>query len=179
MIVLYLNEKKKLCVRNDSENFEGENSFEKIKIISENKVSGHRLKDCAVECHVINPNGDGDIIRLAFVGRERPEAEFLLSGRYTAVNGELIVFLKIFAGDDVIGLTNEVVIKISNHRAVTSYIPEGQLTLLDQYSQTLKKAADILENGIDEQKINGYIREYLRNNEIVYELTEEDIKVLF
>lgn len=182
MTTLYLSSCKKLDVVTDSVNYETESSFETVKIISASEVSGHAIKDCTVECHIINPNGDGDIIQLAFVGDDKPTAEFLLSNRYTALNGDLIIFLKLFADGDVIGLTNEVTVKIRKHRAVTSYISESQLTLLDQYSRTFQKALKVLEEGeiqIDESKIRQQIEDYLNTHEVVDELTEVDIKILF
>ncbi len=179
MIVLYLNDRKKLCAKQYSDNFEGENSFEIMRIIAEDEISGHRLKDCTVECHIINPRGSGDIVQLAFLKKGKYEAEVLLSGRYTAVDGELTLFLKIFSDGDAIGLTNEVKIGIKRHKAVTSYIEDGQLTLLDQYSRTMQTAAEIIEHNVNEKNIDGYIENYLENHEIVGELTEDDIKVLF
>lgn len=182
MTTLYLSSCKKLDVVTDSVNYETESSFETVKIVSASEVSGHALKDCTVECHIINPNGDGDIIQLAFVGDDKPTAEFLLSNRYTALNGDLIIFLKLFADGDVIGLTNEVTVKISKHRAVTSYIADSQLTLLDQYSQTFQKALKAIEDGevqIDEDKIRQQIEDYLNTHEVVDELTAEDIRILF
>lgn len=182
MVTLALSSSKSLHTVANSANYEGEHAFETVKIISASEVSGHALKDCTVECHIINPNGDGDIIQLVFIDEDKPEAEFLLSNRYTAVNGNLILFLKIFAEGDVIGLTNEVTVKISKHRAVTSYIADSQLTLLDQYSQTFQKALKAIEDGevqIDEDKIRQQIEDYLDTHEVVDELTAEDIRILF
>lgn len=182
MVTLHLTDDKRLIVVANSANYEGEHAFETVKIKSASEVSGHSLKDCTVECHIINPNGDGDIIQLAFIDEDKPEAEFLLSNKYTAVNGNLILFLKIFAEGDVIGLTNEVTVKISKHRAVTSYIANSQLTLLDQYSLIFQKASKFIEDGeiqIDEEKIRQQIEDYLKTHDVVEELTEEDIRTLF
>lgn len=182
MVTLALSSSKNLHTVANSANYEGEHAFETVKIVSASKVSGHTLKDCTVECHIINPNGDGDIIQLAFIDEDKPTAEFLLSNKYTAVNGNLVLFLKIFAGGDVIGLTNEVTVKIRRHRAVTSYIADSQLTLLDQYSKTLQKASKLIEDGeiqIDESKIRQQIEDYLNTHEIIDELTVDDVKTIF
>lgn len=168
MTTLCLRNNKELCTAAHSKNYQGENSFETLRIISAEEVSGHKLSDCTVECHIINPNGDGDIVQLAFVGEDKPVAEVILSKKYTAVNGNLIVFLKLFCDGDVIGLTNEVTIKIHRHIAVESYISDSSLTLLDQYSMTFQKAESIVNEGL-EQAVG----------EIVKELTEEDIEPLF
>lgn len=182
MVTLQLINDKRLIVVSNSANYEGEHAFETVTVKSSETVSGHALKDCIIECHIINPNGDGDIIQLAFTGDDKPTAEFLLSNKYTAVNGNLVLFLKIFAESDMIGLTNEVTVKISKHRAVTSYIANSQLTLLDQYSLIFQKASKLIEDGeiqIDEEKIRQQIEDYLKTHDVVEELTEEDIRTLF
>ena len=182
MTTLYLQENKVLHTVTYTQNFQGENAFETLRIISANTISGHALTDCIVECHIINPNGEGDIVQLNFNGITpdgEPTCDILLGNKYTAVNGELTVFLKLFCDNDVIGLTNEVTIKIREHQAVTSYMSEGQLTLLDQYSQTFHEAEEIIENGVDEQKVEGYIVEYLDTHEIVDELTAAEVAEIF
>ena len=182
MTTLYLQENKVLHTVTYTQNFQGENAFETLRIISSHTVSGHDLNDCTVECHIINPNGEGDIVQLDFNGatpKGEPMCDILLSNKYTAVNGELTVFLKLFCDDDVIGLTNEVTIKIREHRAVTSYMSEGQLTLLDQYSQTFQRAEQIIENGIDEEQVEEYINNYLETHDIIDELTAADVAVIF
>ena len=182
MVILYLNEKKILHAIKRACNYQGENAFETLRIISANTISGHALNDCIVECHIINPNGEGDIVQLNFNDTTpdgEPTCDILLGNKYTAVNGELTVFLKLFCDNDVIGLTNEVTIKIREHQAVTSYIPESQLTLLDQYSQTFHEAERIIENGVDEEKVEGYIVEYLDTHEIVDELTAAEVAEIF
>ena len=129
MVILYLNEKKILHAIKRACNYQGENAFETLRIISANTISGHALNDCIVECHIINPNGEGDIVQLNFNDTTpdgEPTCDILLGNKYTAVNGELTVFLKLFCDNDVIGLTNEVTIKIREHQAVTSYMSEGQ-----------------------------------------------------
>lgn len=179
MVTLHLTEDKRLIAVANSANYEGENAFEAVTVKSSETVSGHALKDCIIECHIIKPNGEGDIIELAFLD---DTASFLLSNRYTAVNGDLVLFLKLFCGGDVIGLTNEVTVKIKAHRAVTSYISNGQLTLLDQYSLIFQKASKLIEDGeiqIDEEKIRQQIEDYLKTHDVVEELTEEDIRTLF
>ena len=178
MTTLYLKSNKVLCTVTHSENYQGENSFETLRIVSATEVSERKLSDCTVECHIINPSGEGDIIRLAFVGDDKPTAEVLLSKKYTAMNGDLTVFLKLFCEGDVIGLTNEVTVKIRSHRAVTSYIPDSQLTLLDQYSQTLQKAENIINDGLDDA-VGESVEKYLSTHEVVDELTAEDISVIF
>lgn len=182
MTTLYLQENKVLHTVTYTKNFQGENAFETLRIISANTISGHTLTDCIVECHIINPNGEGDIVQLNFNDTTpdgEPTCDILLGNKYTAVNGELTVFLKLFCDNDVIGLTNEVTIKIREHQAVTSYMSEGQLTLLDQYSQTFHEAEEIIENGVDEQKVEGYIVEYLDTHEVVDELTAQEVAEIF
>ena len=182
MTTLYLQENKVLHTVTYAQNFQGENAFETLRIISANTISGHALTDCIVECHIINPNGEGDIVQLNFndvTPDGEPTCDILLGNKYTAVNGELTVFLKLFCDNDVIGLTNEVTIKIREHQAVTSYMSEGQLTLLDQYSQTFHEAEQIIETGIDEQKVEGYIVEYLDTHEVVDELTAQEVDEIF
>ena len=56
---------------------------------------------------------------------------------------------------------------------------DGQLTLLDQYSQTFHEAEEIIENGVDEQKVEEYIVEYLDTHEIVDELTAAEVAEIF
>ena len=182
MTTLYLQENKVLHTVTYTKNFQGENAFETLRIISANTISGHALNDCIVECHIINPNGEGDIVQLNFNDTTpdgEPTCDILLGNKYTAVNGELTVFLKLFCDNDVIGLTNEVTIKIREHQAVTSYMSEGQLTLLDQYSQTFHEAERIIENGVDEEKVEGYIVEYLDTHEIIDEITAQEIDEIF
>ena len=182
MTTLYLQENKVLHTVTYTQNFQGENAFETLRIISAKTVSGHALGDCIVECHIINPNGEGDIIQLDFNGeteRGEPTVDILLGNKYTAVNGELTVFLKLFCEGDVIGLTNEVTIKIREHQAVTSYMSEGQLTLLDQYSETFHEAERIIEVGVDEEKVEGYINNYLDTHDIADEITAEEVDELF
>lgn len=182
MTTLYLQENKVLHTVTYTQNFQGENAFETLRIISANTISGHALTDCIVECHIINPNGEGDIVQLNFndvTPDGEPTCDILLGNKYTAVNGELTVFLKLFCDNDVIGLTNEVTIKIREHQAVTSYMSEGQLTLLDQYSQTFHEAEEIIENGVDKEKVEGYIVEYLDTHEIVDELTAQEVDEIF
>lgn len=182
MTTLYLQENKVLHTVTYAQNFQGENAFETLRIISANMISGHALTDCIVECHIINPNGEGDIVQLNFndvTPDGEPTCDILLGNKYTAVNGELTVFLKLFCDNDVIGLTNEVTIKIREHQAVTSYMSEGQLTLLDQYSQTFHEAEQIIETGIDEQKVEEYIVEYLDTHEVVDELTAQEVAEIF
>lgn len=175
MVTLHLTDDKRLIVVANSANYEGENAFEAVTVKSSETVSGHALKDCIIECHIINPNGEGDIIELAFLD---DTASFLLSNRYTAVNGDLVLFLKLFCGGDVIGLTNEVIVKIKAHRAVTSYILDGQLTLLDQYSQTFHRAENIISDGLDEA-VGESVETYLSTHEVGEELTDEDIEPIF
>ena len=182
MTTLYLQENKVLHTVTYTQNFQGENAFETLRIISANTISGHALTDCIVECHIINPNGEGDIVQLNFndvTPDGEPTCDILLGNKYTAVNGELTVFLKLFCDNDVIGLTNEVTIKIREHQAVTSYMSEGQLTLLDQYSQTFHEAERIIETGVDEEKVEGYIVEYLDTHEVVDELTAQEVDEIF
>ena len=182
MTTLYLQENQVLHTVTYAQNFQGENAFETLRIISAKTISGHALTDCIVECHIINPNGEGAIVQLNFNDTTpdgEPTCAILLGNKYTAVNGELTVFLKLFCDNDVIGLTNEVTIKIREHQAVTSYMSEGQLTLLDQYSQTFHEAEEIIENGVDEQKVEGYIVEYLDTHEIVDELTAAEVAEIF
>ncbi len=178
MIGLYLNNRKQLSASVDSLNFEGENSFEKVKIVSDKKICGHSIEDCTVECHIITPGGEGDIVLLEFADRELPTAEFLFDGRYTSQDGEIIIFLKIFSDDEVIGLTNEVKVNIFRHKAVTKYISDYNLTLLDQYSEALQKAVEIIEEGLDEI-VGISVENYLSTHPMVDELTREDIMVLF
>ena len=182
MTTLYLQENKVLHTVTYTQNFQGENAFETLRIISANTISGHALTDCIVECHIINPNGEGDIVQLNFNDTTpdgEPTCDILLGNKYTAVNGELTVFLKLFCDNDVIGLTNEVTIKIREHQAVTSYMSEGQLTLLDQYSQTFHEAERIIETGVDEEKVEEYIVEYLDTHEVVDELTAQEVAEIF
>ncbi len=49
MILLYLNECKKLHAVIRACNYQGENAFETLRIISADVVSGHALRDCIVE----------------------------------------------------------------------------------------------------------------------------------
>ena len=182
MTTLYLQENKVLHTVTYAQKFQGQNAFETLRIISANTISGHALTDCIVECHILHPNGEGDIVQLNFDDTTpdgEPTCDILLGNKYTAVNGELTVFLKLFCDNDVIGLTNEVTIKIREHQAVTSYMSEGQLTLLDQYSQTFHEAEEIIENGVDEQKVEGYIVEYLDTHEVVDELTAQEVAEIF
>lgn len=182
MTTLYLQENKVLHTVTYTQNFQGENAFETLRIISANTISGHALNDCIIELHIVNPNGEGDIVQLNFDGeteKGEPMCDILLSNKYTAVNGELTVFLKLFCDNDVIGLTNEVTIKIREHQAISSYMSDGQLTLLDQYSQTFHEAEEIIENGVDEQKVEEYIVEYLDTHEIVDELTAAEVAEIF
>ena len=102
-----------------------------------------------------------------------------MSSKYTAVNGELTVFLKIFCEDDIIGLTNEVTIKVREHQAVTSYIPESQLTLLDQYSRTFQRAEEIINSGLDEETIAASLNSYFETHDLVDELTAEEVSEIF
>ena len=51
--------------------------------------------------------------------------------------------------------------------------------MLDQYSQTFHEAEEIIENGVDEQKVEGYIVEYLDTHEIVDELTAAEVAEIF
>lgn len=181
MTTLYLQENKALHTVTYTQNFQGENAFETLRIISADVVSGHALSDCIVECHIINPNGEGDIVQLDFNGttpQGEPTCDILLSNKYTAVNGELTVFLKLFYGDDVIGLTNEVTIKIREHQAVTSYMSEGQLTLLDQYSQTFHRAEEIIDDGLDTVVIEE-IEEYLSTHDVADEISAAEVDELF
>lgn len=181
MTILYLQENKVLQAVTYSKNFEGENSFETLRIISADMISGHALSDCIVECHIINPNGEGDIVQLDFgevTEQGEPMCDILLSNKYTAVNGELTVFLKLFCDDDVIGLTNEVTIKIREHQAVTSYMSEGQLTLLDQYSQTFQRAEEIIDDGLD-TAVSESIEAYLATHDIADEITAEEVEEIF
>lgn len=181
MTTLYLQENKVLHTVTYTQNFQGENAFETLRIISADTISGHALSDCIVECHIINPHGEGDIVQLDFSG-ETPEGEptcdILLSNKYTAVNGELTVFLKLFCGEDVIGLTNEVTIKIREHQAVTSYMSEGQLTLLDQYSQTFQRAEEIIDDGLD-TAVAESVELYLSTHDVADEITAEEVSELF
>ena len=181
MTILYLQENKVLQAVTYSKNFEGENAFETLRIISADVVSGHALSDCIVECHIINPNGEGDIVQLDFGGETEqgePMCDILLSNKYTAVNGELTVFLKLFCDDDVIGLTNEVTIKIREHQAVTSYMSEGQLTLLDQYSQTFQRAEEIIDDGLD-TAVAESVEIYLSTHDVADEITAEEVSEIF
>ena len=178
MILLYLKNNKKLCAVQRSRTYQGENGFETLRILSANEISGHKLSDCTVECHIINPYKEGDIVQLYFTG-DVPTSDILLGSKYTAVNGELIVFLKIFCEGNVIGLTNEVTVKIREHKAVTSYISDSQLTLLDQYSITFQKAAQIVEQGVDEEKFEEYVTNYFNTHDVAYELTAEEVSEIF
>lgn len=178
MTTLYLCKDKDLHTVTYTENYQGENNFETLRIFSAERVSGHDLSDCIIECHLINPNGEGDIVQLNFSG-EPPSCDILLSSKYTAVNGELTVFLKIFCEDDIIGLTNEVTIKVREHQAVTSYIPESQLTLLDQYSRTFQRAEEIINSGLDEEMIAESLNRYLKTHDLVDELTAEEVSEIF
>lgn len=181
MTTLYLQGNKVLQSVTYSKNYQGENAFETLRIISADVVSGHALSDCIVECHIINPNGEGDIVQLDFNGttpQGEPTCDILLSNKYTAVNGELTVFLKLFYGEDVIGLTNEVTIKIREHQAVTSYMSEGQLTLLDQYSQTFQRAEEIIGEGLDTVVIEE-IEEYLSTHDVADEISAAEVDELF
>lgn len=181
MTTLYLQENKALHTVTYTQNFQGENAFETLRIISADTISGHALSDCIVECHIINPHGEGDIVQLDFNGttpQGEPTCDILLSNKYTAVNGELTVFLKLFYGDDVIGLTNEVTIKIREHQAVTSYMSDGQLTLLDQYSQTFQRAEEIIGEGLDIVVIEE-IEEYLSTHDVADEISAAEVDELF
>lgn len=181
MTTLYLQENKVLHTVTYTQNFQGENAFETLRIISADTISGHALSDCIVECHIINPNGEGDIVQLDFNGttpQGEPTCDILLSNKYTAVNGELTVFLKLFYGEDVIGLTNEVTIKIREHQAVTSYMSEGQLTLLDQYSQTFQRAEEIIDDGLD-TAVAESVELYLTTHDVADEITAEEVSELF
>lgn len=181
MVLLYLNSSKMLHAVKRTCNYQGENSFETLRIISSENVSGHALSDCIVECHIINPNGEGDIVQLDFNGttpQGEPTCDILLSNKYTAVNGELTVFLKLFCGNDVIGLTNEITIKIREHQAVSSYMSEGQLTLLDQYSQTFQRAEEIIDEGLDTVVIEE-IEEYLSTHDVADEISAAEVDELF
>ena len=166
MILLYLKKNKKLCAVRRSHSYQGENSFETLRIISADEISGHSLADCTIECHIINPYKEGDIVQLSFSGE-------------IAINGELIVFLKIFCDGNVIGLTNEVTVKIREHKAVSSYISDSQLTLLDQYSITFQKAAQIVEQGVDEEKFKEYVTDYFNTHDVAYEITPEEVWEIF
>ena len=178
MILLYLKKNKKLCAVRRSHSYQGENSFETLRIISADEISGHSLADCTIECHIINPYKEGDIVQLSFSG-EIPTSDILLGNKYTAINGELIVFLKIFCDGNVIGLTNEVTVKIREHKAVSSYISDSQLTLLDQYSITFQKAAQIVEQGVDEEKFKEYVTDYFNTHDVAYEITPEEAWEIF
>ena len=182
MILLYLNECKKLHAVIRACNYQGENAFETLRIISADVVSGHALRDCIVECHIINPHGEGDIVQLNFDGltpKGEPTCDILLSNKYTAVNGELTVFLKLFCGEDIIGLTNEVTITIKEHQAVTSYMSDGQLTLLDQYSQMFHRLEQLAVEGIDDEIVEEYINSYLDSHEIIDEITAQEVAEIF
>ena len=181
MTTLYLQENKVVQTVTYARNYQGENAFEPLRIISADTISGHALSDCIVECHIINPNGEGDIVQLNFDGltpKGEPTCDILLSNKYTAVNGELTVFLKLFCGEDIIGLTNEVTIKIREHQAVTSYMSEGQLTLLDQYSETFQRAEEIIDDGLN-TAVAESVEIYLSTHDVADEITAEEVSELF
>lgn len=180
MVTLLLRPDKHLYVTSSNSNFQGEDNFETLKIISANAVSGHDLLTCNVECHIINPSNEGDIIQLTFIQEDDKLAAYIpLSNKYTSVKGSLTVFLKMFDKcNNSIGYTNEVNFEIRYHPDITKYIPDEQLTLIDQYSEIFQKALNLIDTGeiqFDEEKIKVCIENYLNTNEV----TEKEIEDLF
>ena len=201
-IILVLSSDKVLSSKANIDNYKSENDFEYMTIYLPLVYNNNDILANTIQLNILNADNDGDVITLEnpIVEKERYKYTLPIPVKWTYKSGKLTFWLKFLSDNNIVGLTNEVYIYISESKEIAEYIPEQSLSLLDEWTQemndisetttaTLEKMEDITahpphigENG------NWYIydttqKDYV-NSEIKVELpfetrTKDDYWIIF
>ncbi|MCH5301174.1 MAG: hypothetical protein J1E56_07635 [Ruminococcus sp.] len=169
MLILKLDENKVLHPDKKSNNYTGENNFEKIRIISSPTFSDRNLTDLNVELYIYNIINDersifNDCVPCKFK-EENGELifEIPIKGQYT-VFPQLGMYLKFTDQSGTVGKTNVVKTMILYHKDNT-IDTSNSITLFEKYKKEIEKASlkapYIGEDGFWYVYMNG---EYIRTD---------------
>ena len=188
-MVLKMSKDKTLTITKTGNTYEDENNAETIKILLSRKVNGNDLSECFTHLCVINQDNLGDEINISKDLQEYGDDFYVvdlnITNKLTYKSGLIKLWVKILNSDnEMVAKTNTVTHQIKEHLDIEDYIPEQQLSLLDDFSirteQALKECEDVVKDieNIKEQISNGEFHEGESAYEIAlrngYEGTEEE-----
>lgn len=141
----------------NKKNYKGENNFETLSVIYPKILDDKDLTQYIVQINIINQDNVGDVIDVVNpIDMENGflKFDYQIPDEWTYEVGEILLWLKILNTDGIVGYTNEIKIPITDTKEISTFIPEQQLTLLDQWTIRMNEVeASALQAVEDAQEI--------------------------
>ena len=135
-MVLKMSNDKSLVITHSANAYEGENNAENIKILLPIYINDYDIRDCSVYLNIVNQDGVGDIIDISSDLTKYNDSlyqyDLLMSNVFTYKAGKIQLWIKIIeASQEIILKSDSVYCTIKPHIEIEEFIPEQQLTLIE------------------------------------------------
>ena len=137
-----MNQSKVLSKTQTGEDYKNDNNLEVISVITPLTYNNFDLKLCTLQLNIIHPYGVGDVINLVNpVELDNGYMKFSvpITKEITFRAGDIEIWLKIVSGVEVVGRTNSVFHEIKDVKNIENYIPQQQLSVLDQWTLLMQE----------------------------------------
>ena len=153
MPTLKMTEDKILTITKAGNTYEDENNAEIIKVLLPRQVNGNDLSDCVIHLCVLNQENLGDEINISTNLKEYNDdlyvADINITNNITYKSGQIQLWIKVLNSDNqMVAKTNPIIYQIKKHLDIKDYIPEQNLSLLDDFSLRMEDAVDAAEEAV-------------------------------
>lgn len=147
--IIRMNPDKSLQVISLVQTFQNENNADELQFLLPQTYGDIDILTCKVTLYWLNSQGQGDAIPLQFdtelYNDMYLKSIILISNKFTQVIGDLELWIEILNTESTTLLKSGVVkIPIREHKDFNEYIPEGQLSILDEINFKIQQ----LESGV-------------------------------
>lgn len=161
-----MSEDKNLIITKTGNTYEDENNAEVIRVLLPHQINGNDLSKCVIHLCILNQDKLGDEINISTnlqgYNNDLYIADIDLTNKFTYTSGEIQLWIKVFNQEnEMVAKTNPINYQIKKHLDIEDYIPEQQLSLLDDFSirmeQSLEKTKGLINDveSIKEKIDNG------------------------
>ena len=176
-MILKMSEDKNLTITKSGNTYEDENNAEIIKVLLPRIINNNDLTECIVHLCILNQDGLGDEMNISSALKEYSNnlyvADVSITNKITYKSGQIQFWIKILnTKNELVAKTNIVSYRIKEHKDIEDYIPEQNLTLLDDFSIRMEQSLEKTNYAIE---VVERIKEKLDNLD-VGELSEELIR---
>lgn len=153
MLILKMSKDKNLTITKLGNTYQDENKAESIRILLPRTIKNNDLTECIVHLCVINQENVGDEINISSILQEHNEniyfADIDITNKLTYKDGKIELWIKVINSDGgMVAKTNIITYQIKKHKDIEGYIPEQQLSLLDDFSFRMENAVDSVKYAI-------------------------------
>ena len=150
-MILNMDKDKTLRVTKYSNNYEGENNAENIKILLPIMINGCDIKDCSIYLNFINQDEVGNILDLTPLLMTYNDCLYQfnlqMSNMFTYKAGKIQLWLKIInAKNEMVAKSSVATLTIKPHIETEEIIPEQQLSALESLTIQIGALQENLTN---------------------------------